>query len=260
MPFLQVGELRYYQFSQLLHPNLKHAIFTRRGGVSPSPWRSLNVGATVGDSPDRVSENRRRMLNAIGREVDSLFDVWQVHSGDVVEAHNPRRGSQPLKADGIITNQPHLTLLMRFADCVPILLHDPIQHAIGLVHAGWLGTVRKTVVAAVEAMQRAYRTQPQDLLAGIGPSIGPDHYPVGPDVIEQVERAFGDASRDHLVLRGGQVHFNLWTANEMLLTQAGVASIEVAALCTACHLEDWFSHRGEYGQTGRFGAAIAIHG
>jgi YfiH family protein len=258
MPFRQQDSLRFYQFETLAFPRVIQAIYTRHGGVSPDPWRSLNVGGTVGDDVGRVLENRKRCFRVFDREMASIHDVWQVHSADVVQAMSPR-GDQTLhQADAIITDNPQVTLFMRFADCVPIMLYDPAQQAIGLVHAGWMGTVRGTVRAAVDAMIEAYHTDPHDLHAGIGPSIGPDHYVVGSDVVALVEKAFGPQADRHLQVRDGRTHFNLWSANEAILARCGVGSIEVAGICTACQVEDWYSHRCESGKTGRFGALMAL--
>jgi hypothetical protein len=213
----------------------------------------------VGDEKDRVVENRRRAFVALGRIPVSLFDVWQVHGVEVVCARDPRPSYAPhSQADIILTDQPHVTLLMRFADCVPILLHDPVRRVVGIVHAGWLGTVRKAVKVAVAAMRAEYGSCPGDILAAIGPSIGPDHYNVGPEVVAQVWSAFGERALDLLPGADGRVKFDLWAANRLLLEEAGVLSIEESRLCTACHVEDWFSHRAENGRTGRFGVLIGL--
>jgi purine-nucleoside/S-methyl-5'-thioadenosine phosphorylase / adenosine deaminase len=258
MPFDQIGDLHLFTFETLNRPGLKHALFTRRGGVSPSPWASLNLGGTVGDDRFRVLENKRRLLEAAGRREASLHEVWQVHSARVVHAQAPR-GQQALQqADAMITSNPQVTLLMRFADCVPILLYDPVRQAIGMVHAGWLGTVRKTVVETVRAMQATFGTRPADLLAALGPSIGPDHYAVGEDVAQAVRQAFGAMADELLTKHNGRLHLDLWLANRRLLEGEGVRSVEVAEICTACHSEDWYSHRGEAGKTGRFGALAAL--
>ena len=145
MPFHQSDEIRYYTFESLEDAGICHAAITRQGGVSPQPWSSLNVGGTVGDDAGRVRENRRRSFRALGSPFESLFDVWQVHGTEVVCAKRRARLSQPhLKADAILTDQPGVTLFMRFADCVPIFLYDPLKKVVGLVHAGWQGTVKKT--------------------------------------------------------------------------------------------------------------------
>lgn len=261
MEFRNSDGIRFLTFD-IFPPEVVHAVFTRQGGLSPEPWRSLNVGGTVGDERSRVRENRYRSFRALGRETGSMFDVWQVHSADVVLANapHPRFENPPeFKADAIITDNPAVTLFMRFADCTPILLYDPVKRAVGIVHAGWLGTVRRAAGETVEAMQAAFGSKPSDILAAIGPSIGPDHYEIGHDVEEHVRYAFGkDAAsllhRNH----GPRAHFDLWAANRLVLEQAGVEQAQVAGLCTACHPDDWFSHRAQKGKTGRFGALIAL--
>jgi YfiH family protein len=258
MPFQSNGEIRYFQFEQF-DGGLTHGIFTRRGGVSPAPWDSLNLGSTVGDDIERVRQNRMLALAALGRDPASVYDVWQVHGVEVAIAEAPRPPESPhLQADIILTDRPGLTLMMRFADCVPVLLHDPLRKVVGIAHAGWMGTVRATVRFAVEAMQKRYGSRPCDIRAAIGPSIGPDHYEVGPDVVLQVQQAFGRQAAHLLSTRGGSTKFDLWAANRMLLEQAGVGQVEVAGLCTACHVEDWYSHRLEKGRTGRFGVIVAL--
>ena len=256
MSFVQHNGLRYFQFNTL---QTRHAIFTRRGGVSPEPWDSLNVGGTVGDNLARVRENRLMSFDALGCAPESIFDVWQIHSADVVCANAPRLEGESLRqADIILTDRPEVTLFMRFADCVPILLHDPRKGVIGAAHAGWMGSLRDVPAAAVGAMRRQYDSNPSDIVAAIGPSIGVDHYEIGADVILQVMQKFGDESELVLKSFNGKIHFDLWKTNQLLLERAGVGKIEVSGICTACHTEDWFSHRAEKGRTGRFGALISL--
>ena len=264
MPFYQSDQIRYFAFESLAAAGALNAAISRHGGVSPSPWASLNVGATVGDDIQRVNENRRRSFQALARPFESLYDVWQVHGTEVVCASAPRSPHQiHLRADAILTDRPHVTLFMRFADCVPIFLFDPSRRVVGMVHAGWLGTVKRIARSAVQAMQTCYGSRPADVLAAIGPSICLDHYPVGPEVEAQVRQSFND-SADALLLRSDRaglnsgVKFDLWSANRLALEEAGVSQIECSNICTACHLEDWYSHRGEKGSTGRFGALISL--
>jgi YfiH family protein len=256
MAFIQHNGIRYYQFEAL---QARHALFTRHGGVSPDPWGSLNVGGTVGDDLERVHENRVLSFQAMGCAPESIFDVWQIHSADVVCARSPRPAEDSYRqADIILTDQPDVTLFMRFADCVPIMVHDPRKGAVGLAHAGWMGTLRDVATATVEALKKNYGSNPADLVAGIGPSIGPDHYEIGADVILQVMQKYGDESQTFLKSHHGKIHFNLWEANRLALEHAGVCQIEVSGICTACNTDDWFSHRAEKGRTGRFGALISL--
>jgi hypothetical protein len=259
MPLEDFGRLRVFRFELLSAPGIVHGVFTRHGGESPAPWSSLNLGAMVGDEPTRVRDNRRRALEALGRPPESVFDVWQVHSAEVVLAVAPRGEAPPRRADAILTDRTDVTLMMRFADCVPILLYDPVQHAVGIVHAGWLGTVRQIARHAVSKMAERYGTHPADLRVGIGPSIAQHHYPVGSEVVDAFRGSFGEAAESHLAPQpGGGAQLDLWSANEQLLREQGVEQIEVAGRCSACDTDDWYSHRAEGGRTGRFGVLIAL--
>lgn len=261
MTFTQSGTIRYLTFDSF--EGIPHAVLTRQGGVSLSQWTSLNLGGTVGDEPVHVAENRSRAFSAIGCNVESGFDVWQVHGNTVVCTDRPRlRDESYHQADGILTDAPGVTLFMRFADCVPILLWDPIAQVVGLVHAGWQGTVKQTIIHAVQKMKNQYQSRPENIQAGIGPSIAAHHYRVGADVIHQVQSVFGPETElvlDHFEMDSTpSAELDLWKANTLLLERVGVRSIEIAGICTACHLTDWYSHRGESGKTGRFGVLIKL--
>jgi YfiH family protein len=256
MSFIQQNGLRYYQFDSL---GIRHAVLSRHGGVSSEPWASLNVGGTVGDDIENVRRNRLLSFEALGCDPESMFDVWQVHSADVAFAESPHpQDFEYQKADIILTDKPEVTLFMRFADCVPILMHDPVKGVVGVSHAGWMGTVKDVAGATVGSMREKYDSNPSDIIACIGPSIGPDHYEVGEDVIQQATQLFGDDSELVLQPHGKRIHFDLWKSNQLLLRKAGVDHIETAGICTACHTDDWFSHRAEKGKTGRFGAIISL--
>jgi YfiH family protein len=258
MPFNQSDGLRYYQFD-IFTKNVLNAVFTRQGGASPEPWSSLNLSISVGDDPARVAENRIHAFNSLGRDPASLHDVWLVHGTDVVHAESSRPLQATVqKADILFTDNPKVSLLMRFADCVPLLFHDPKKQVIGIAHAGWSGTVKGVAEVSIKAMQERYGSQPQDIVVGIGPSIGVDHYEVGDEVAGQFREKFGGDSEKILQTRGGQIHLDLWTANVLQLHKMGVEQIQVSGLCTACHLDDWYSHRAEKGKTGRFGALLAL--
>lgn len=259
MPFHSHSSLRYYTFPLLDGQAVLHGVFTRQGGVSPQPWASLNQGGTVGDERVHVVENRRRVFAALDLPVESVYDAWQVHGTHAICTQQPRPLDAPHeKADIILTDQPGISLFMRFADCVPVVLYDPRRRVVGLVHAGWRGTVARAAGVAVARMREQYGSRPEDVLAGVGPSICTAHYEVGEEVQLAARAAFGAQAEHLLVPTAGGVHFDLWGANQFALQAAGVRQVEVAGLCTACHTEDWFSHRAEHGQTGRFGAIIAL--
>lgn len=251
--------LKYFQFNNFNKNRVTHAIFTRQGGISPKPYLSLNVGGTSGDSKDNVVENRRLIFESMNRKVESIFDVWQVHGNDFIYAKDPRPLSFPHQpADIILTDQTGITLFMRFADCVPILLFDPVKSVIGIVHAGWKGTVLKAVEVAVNNMEKLFRCQPKDIIAGIGPSIGSDHYEVGTQVVDEVKLNLNTIQSDILSVRNGKYFLDLWKANELILNATGVINIESAEICTACNLDDWFSYRSEGSSSGRFGVLLGL--
>ena len=259
MPFKQIGDVRYYIFNSFQSLSIPHAVFTRKGGFSPKPWESLNMGGTVGDDPNRVIQNKKLALNILNRNYNSVYDVWQVHSSKVIKVDKPRNPSHPYhQADAMITNNPNVTLMMRFADCVPILLFDPVKEVVGLVHAGWEGTVKKIVINALSWMGKHYGSSPGDIISGIGPSISVEKYEIKSKVERMVRNSFGNDSDNVLRRKNGLIKFDLWEANRMLLSQSGVNKIEIANICTASHLDDWYSHRGEFGRTGRFGVVIGL--
>jgi YfiH family protein len=258
MSFHELNGLRYYSF-EIFSKAVTQAVFTRHGGVSSAPWHSLNLGGSVGDDPKHVVENRERVFNSMGCDPASIHDVWLVHGTDIVYADSPRPIREPsARADIIFTDTPNVSLFMRFGDCVPILLHDPVKKVIGIAHAGWMGTMRGVVQAAVDGMQSHYGSDPKNIVAGIGPSIGVDHYEVGAEVISQVQEKYNHHADQILQTRNGSTYLDLWTANAIQLKNAGVEQVQVSGVCTACHLDDWFSHRAEKGKTGRFGALMAL--
>ncbi|MGH2523949.1 MAG: peptidoglycan editing factor PgeF [Anaerolineales bacterium] len=259
MQALASGDIRYYQFDSFDNTDVMHGVFARHGGVSTGPYASLNLSVSTGDSLDNVRANRERAFRALGRAPASVADLWQVHSAEVVRADSPRGAGEHLgKADALVTNRPGVTLFLRFADCVPVLLVDPCRQVIGLAHAGWKGTLAKIVAATVQAMVEHYGSRPADIWAGIGPSIGPCHYEVGPEVVEQTWAGFGAHADELLAPRDSRYHLDLWAANARVLREAGIERIESSHLCTACRTDEFFSHRGERGRTGRFGALIGL--
>lgn len=260
MGFYENTGLRYYQFDIFKGYPLFHAVITRQGGFSKGPYASLNTGGTVGDDPEDVLANHHKIYKTFGYPFDSRFDVWQVHGNEILCTDAPREASTPhAKADGILTANPAVTLFMRFADCVPILLYDPVKQVIGIAHAGWQGTYKKVAKAAVEKMTACYGSQPKDILAGIGPSICQQCYEVGEEPWKAFKEAFGETqARRYFQEQDGRLYLDLWTPNQDVLLSAGVENIEISGICTAQNLDDWFSHRAEHGKTGRFAVLMAL--
>ena len=255
----EANGLAFYQFESFSKTQLHQGIFTRRGGISPEPWNSLNLGGLSGDSRENIIENRKRIFSCFDLPVTSLFDVWQVHGNRAICTEIPRPLDQEHeKADAIFTDRPGITLFMRFADCVPLFFYDEKHHAIGIAHAGRIGTLNRIAADCVKTMKEKYGSKPAEIMAGIGPSIGPDHYEVKEDVAAQAETCF--TNLDGILRQTGdeKTYLNLWEANRRILLESGVEHVEIAGICTACHTEDWYSHRAENGKTGRFGSLLAL--
>jgi len=250
-----VNGLCYYRFASL---PILHGVFTRLGGVSQGPFASLNLSVSVPDDREAVMENRRRFYAAVEVQASTAVRTIQVHGARIAVVGPADVAIVQQSTDGLVTATPNLPLVMAFADCTPIMLYDPVRGAVGMVHAGWRGTVAGVCQAAVQAMVGAFSCRPADIRAAIGPAIGPCCYEVGPEVEKAVAAAFGRT--DGLFRPGpsGRPHLNQWAANERALRQAGVRQIEHANCCTACHVDQFYSHRAEAGRTGRFGAIITM--
>ncbi len=245
-------------FEALAARGVPHAVFTRLGGHSQGPFASLNVGHTVGDDPACVEANHAAIYAALGLGADRVVSGRQVHGCRVVRARAEDGGRVVGVADALFTTEKGLALLQRYADCVPILLAGP--GVVGIAHAGWRGTLARVAAKAALAMAEAAHCRTDQIIACIGPSIGPCCFEIGPEVVSAVRQAF--PQMDHLLRAGadGKAHFDLWEANAAQLRAVGVGEIEPAAICTRCRRDLYFSHRGDGGRTGRFAALIVAGG
>jgi len=250
--------LVYYTFESLSHADLIHGVFTRLGGVSQGHLSSLNVGASVGDNPEAVAENYRRLFAALDLSRHDRVTVRQVHGSTVMRIGAGQRGQIVGEADAMISDTPGLILMQRFADCVPILLWDARRRAIGLAHAGWRGTLLGIAREVTRAMMEAFGSRPDDLAVGLGPGIGPCCYQVGAEIAPAVNAAFPHGDGVLIRQADGSYHLDLWEANRQQLAALGVEQIQVSNLCTACHTAEFYSHRAEKGKTGRFGVVVGL--
>jgi YfiH family protein len=243
-------------------------VSTRRGGVSSHPYDSLNLGLRVGDDEEKVVENRRRLFEAFGMELERSVWCRQIHSDGVavVDAGDAGRGSTEEEsivgdADALVTSTPELPLCVTIGDCVPVVIYDPEREVVGLAHAGWGGTVARICSRTVATMGERFGSDPAAIVAAIGPSIGPGDYEVGADVLERAHGAYGDRAAEILApLESGKARFDLWAANRIDLEEAGVAPgrIEASGVASEQQLDDFYSHRHEGAQTGRFIAAVSL--
>ena len=248
-----------FRFDNLAQvPGIAHGISTRSGGVSQGRCESLNVSYSVGDTRENVDENIRRVSTALGSRREDLFSAYQVHGRDVTIVEPDRSAEPRPRCDVLVTSSAARTLMLRYADCTPILFVDPVQKAVAVAHAGWRGSALRTASAAVVALNRAFDSRPSDLMAGIGPAIGPCCYEVGNDV----RLAFADRPWAFVhPIDGGKPRLDLWEANRQALVESGVPNenIELAGTCTRCHSAEYFSHRANGGQpAGRFAAVISL--
>ena len=249
-------------------PGVRHGITGRAAAL----WREGDISYATGGDPAAVFANRERWAASIGVDAAASVAVRQVHGNtvDIVTADARGRGARSLDtatvpaADALLTDARDTPLLLAFADCTPLLFHDPHRGVVGLAHAGWRGTVADIAGETVRALVRHYGSDPARIIVGIGPAIGPCCYQVDTPVIAAWE-ALGVA--DAAVARevapqGGrrQWRFDLALANRRLLERAGITPdhIEDAACCTACHVAAYPSHRAEAGRAGRFAALIAL--
>lgn len=257
---------------------LRHGFSTRLGGVSSVYGaKCLNLGWTKEDDPAAVAENRRLLLEKAAPSA-KLVTVRQVHSNhihavralDALEGRlETSEGKAVLEGDGLITDSPGALLAAGTADCVPVLIVDPVRRAVGAFHAGWRGTVARIVEKGVEAMQREYGSSPGDLRAAVGPSIGPCCYTVGDEVWERFRAEFPYAAELFQTVAlekdASALRVNLWEANRRQLLDAGVPEGQITTVgeCTACTVDAageprYFSHRAQAGRTGRMLNVIGI--
>lgn len=255
----QAGDLAYYTFDSLaVFDELIHGVTTRHGGVSKGPWGTLNLTKGTGDDPAAVEENLRRTASAFGFDRTDLVSPNQKHTTTTQRVSACDRGRIFADTDALLTGDASVPLLLRYADCTPILLYDPTHRGLAVIHSGWRGTIQAVAAVAVRAMADAFDSRPEDIVAGIGPSIGPCCYEVGDEVVAAVQGALPKPEPLLPPGKNGRRHFDLWGANEQWLAAAGVRQIETAGLCTACHHDEFFSYRARRGRTGHFGALMAL--
>lgn len=239
-----------------------HGFTTRMGGVSEGYCSTMNISTTRGDDPKAIEENQRRLARALGVRVEDFTYTHQTHTTNVAVVREEDRGKRFMETDGMVTDVPGICLVTFYADCVPVYFVDPVHRAIGLSHSGWRGTVKRMGQVTLERMKEAYGTKPEDVFAAIGPSICQDCYEVSGDVIEEFRENFSEFVWSQLFYEkeNGKYQLNLWRANQIVLTEAGVEAqnIAVTNLCTHCNPEILFSHRSTGVKRGNLSALLAI--
>lgn len=235
-----------------------HAFSTRIGGVSPAPFDSLNLGNPSGcevrDDSERIRRNYRLLLRAAGCEGRELLAVHQVHGGTVVHVQRGRPHDNDTKADALVGDDPDRVLSVRVADCVPVLMSTGDGRAVAAVHTGWRGVVAGAALGALEVL----RAHGDHVVAAIGPSIGFDAFEVGPEVLDEFSRLFGEDAPIRCDPDGkGRVDLRECLRLQLLAAGIGEGQIDQTDRCTYTHSEEFFSHRRDNGISGRMAAVIA---
>ena len=226
---------------------------TRRGGVSASPYDSLNLGSSTDDDLSNVTENKKRFCESLGFTVEQVVRSHQIHSDQILIASH---GGNYEGYDALVTQEPNLLLVVSTADCVPILLYDPINEVCAAIHAGWKGTVLMIVSKTVKLMEQHFGSISANMKAYIGACIDQCHFEVGPEVLEKFETKY-ISNRDAV---SGKGFVDLKAANKAQLLTAGLSdlNIETSPYCTFDDAHRFFSHRRDKGKTGRMWSVIGV--
>ncbi len=243
-----------------------HGFSTREGGVSEGIYASLNLGLNRGDAREKVLENYRRFTAAIGADYDGIVCAKQVHGDTVRAVTTADRGKGihvpgDFEADGLVTDVPGLCLAVFTADCLPILLYDPVRRVAAAVHAGWRGTAMGIAGRAVEKMTDGYGCRPGDILAAIGPGISLCCFETDEDVPNAMTEAMGAGALRYIQVRdNGKFHVDLKGMNALRLERAGLTPEHIALsdVCTMCSHDRFWSHRATRGQRGSMAAMIQL--
>lgn len=259
---VKCGVPLYEIFTDL--PFVAAAITTREGGVSEGEFASLNFRQNCADTEENKKENVRRICAAFGTAPEKIVTTTQEHTTVIRKVGKEDGGTGfvrprfPMGVDGLITNEKGVTLFTFFADCVPVLLCDPIKKAVAAVHSGWRGTVGKISAAAVRKMKEKFGTDPRDIRAVIGPHIGSCCFAVDRPVYDEFLEAFPSDNGFLKEEKGGKYYIDLSEAIRETLRAEGVEMIEDMKKCTVCLSEEFFSHRKTGGRRGCFAALIRL--
>ncbi len=266
--FHRNGDVVYYTFPKLDKAEGQlHAFSTRHGGVSEGDTASMNFSFTLDKSEDAVKENFRIFSSAVGFDPEKLVLSQQTHTANIrqVTADDFGKGvwreRDYTDIDGLVTDVRGAVLVTQYADCTPLLFYDPKRRVVATSHAGWRGTVQQIGRKTVEVMREVYGSDPSDIIAAIGPSIGQCCYEVDDPVIDQIKNlTFLNFSACYTEKGDGKYMLNLKEVNREILIDAGVLpeNIDVSALCTSCNADIFHSHRKTGGKRGTLGAFIAL--
>ena len=253
------NNIKLLRFTNLTkNDNIIHFSSTRAGGVSSGHLFSLNLGYTVNDTPKNVSQNLKLLATAIDIEKSQMVFPKQTHSASIGIVKSVHEIFP--ETDALITNIPGICICIKTADCTPILLYDPVQKVAAAIHSGWKGAIQKISGRTIRIMQKEFGTEPKNIIAGIGPSIGPEVYEVGPELVEMFNKSF---RKSHVItpIKDSEKGFlDLWKTNKQILIESGIKEdkIEISEMCTFSNSELFYSARRDKNNTGRLASGIMI--
>lgn len=262
------NEVLYYTFPELeKYDGLVHAFSSREGGISTGYYSSMNLGIKTPDERNNILENYRIFCETIGVSRDEVVIANLNHEANIKNVTKENMGEGLLKdfeedsIDGLLTNQVGPVLVATFADCVPVFFFDPVKRVVGIAHSGWRGTAAGISGKMVERMVSDYGCNTEDIIAGIGPSIGMCCYEVDKDVCEEfVELPFITEEGWFYAKENGKFDLNLWRIIFDNLMYAGLKeeNIMISGLCTCCNSDVLFSHRASKGKRGTMAGMISL--
>jgi len=234
---------------------------TIAGGVSKETYTSFNLGPYSGDNPVYIAENRNRLANMLQVEAEKIFIPYQTHGEKILFIDNSflkkteeQKTSLLYGIDALITDQTDICIGVTTADCVPVLIFDPVLNILAVIHAGWRGTVNKLVIKTIEVMHEKLGCKPENLIACIGPSISPEFFEIGNEVVDLFyDEGFKMETISFKNPSTGKIHIDLWTANKLSVIEAGISvqNIEIAGICTYKNSGLFFSARRQGINSGR---------
>ena len=263
------GDFKYYTFESLKKIDfIGHCFTSRHGGVSTGYLESLNLGFSRGDEPENVDKNFDIVCNTLGVKKENCVTLKQVHSTKIITADESIKGMgfrkdiNRIEADAFVTNKKGIVLVTFHADCVPLFFVDTENKAIGMAHSGWRGTADGMAAAMVDRMKDEFGTKPENIKAGIGPSIGICCFQVDKPVVDifREKYKFADKYIVNDKLCEGKYKIDLWGINKEILLEKGVKAdnIEIGGICTKCHPETFYSHRVMGENRGTMGAFLFL--
>lgn len=253
----ELQDFKYLTFPSLEeHENLFHCFTTRLGGVSEGQFASMNLGFGTGDNEENVSKNYKIMAQKLNIKIEDIVETDQTHTSNiryVTEKDKGRAMKEPYyeDVDGLFTDKKNIALMTFHADCTPLFFYDSAKEVIGIAHAGWRGTLQNIAGIMVKAFIKKFGSDPENIKSAIGPSLGQCCFEVDKDVADMFISA--DLKyKDFMKMNGEKYHFDLWEINKYNMMKEGMktSNIEISGLCSKCHNDLLFSHRGQKGRRG----------